>query len=216
MTPALGLAIVELVVVTILVVYHERVPLSATPFLFVLAVISLRSRGLKWRDVGFVRPARWLPAIALGVVAGIAMELFSTFVTVPFLSNFEGKPPDLSDLRPIVGNPLLLLAALVANWILAAFGEEMVFRGYLMNRVAGFFGGTRGAWAVSLVAVSAIFGACHEAQGMTGMLQEGFAGFLLGLLYLACGRQLAVPIVAHGMSNTLAFVLIYFGRYPGV
>ena len=122
------LAIVELVVVTILVVYHERVPLSATPFFFVLAVISLRLRGLKWRDVGFVRPARWLPAIAVGVGAGIAMELFSTFVTVPFLSNFEGKPPDLSDLRPIVGNPLLLLVALVANWVLAAFGEEMVFR----------------------------------------------------------------------------------------
>jgi hypothetical protein len=24
------------------------------------------------------------------------------------------------------------------------------------------------------------------------------------------------PIVAHGVSNTLAFVLIYFGRYPGL
>lgn len=37
-----------------------------------------------------------------------------------------------------------------------------------------------------------------------------------GLLFLASGRGLAVPIVAHGVSNTLAFVLIYFGRYPGL
>jgi uncharacterized protein len=39
---------------------------------------------------------------------------------------------------------------------------------------------------------------------------------LLGLLYLGSGRTLTVPIVAHGVSNTLAFVLIYLDRYPGV
>jgi len=48
------------------------------------------------------------------------------------------------------------------------------------------------------------------------MLQEGFAGLLLGALYLISGRTLTVPIVAHGASNTLAFILIYFNRYPGV
>jgi len=39
---------------------------------------------------------------------------------------------------------------------------------------------------------------------------------LLGLLYLASRRNLVVPIVAHGVANTPAFVLIYLGRYPGV
>jgi membrane protease YdiL (CAAX protease family) len=29
-------------------------------------------------------------------------------------------------------------------------------------------------------------------------------------------RNLLVPIVSHGVSNSLAFVLIYFGRYPGL
>jgi membrane protease YdiL (CAAX protease family) len=38
----------------------------------------------------------------------------------------------------------------------------------------------------------------------------------LGLFYLACGRNLAIPIVAHGISNTVAFLLIYLDRYPGV
>ena len=51
---------------------------------------------------------------------------------------------------------------------------------------------------------------------LTGMLQEGFAGLLLGALYLISGRTLTVPIAAHGASNTLAFILIYFNRYPGV
>jgi uncharacterized protein len=193
------------------------VPLSNTPFLFALGWISLRLRGLRWRDVGLVRPRSWVRTLAIGSLAGIAMELLALFVTEPLFAQLVGRHPDLSDFRPLVGNLGFLLGILVLNWLLAAFGEEMVYRGYLLNRVAGLGQGTRGAWILSLIVVSVFFGWAHgESQGLTGMLQEGFAGLLLGLLYLGNGRRLAVPIVAHGVSNTLAFVLIYFGRYPGV
>jgi membrane protease YdiL (CAAX protease family) len=64
---------------------------------------------------------------------------------------------------------------------------------------------------------SALFGIAHgESQGLAGMLQEGFAGFVLGSLYLACGRRLAIPVIAHGASNSLALVMIFFNRYPGL
>jgi hypothetical protein len=85
-----------------------------------------------------------------------------------------------------------------------------------MNRVAGLGGGTRWAWALSLVAVSAVFGWGHVDQGVTGQVQAALDGLLLGLLYLGTRRNLLVPIVSHGVSNSLAFVLIYFGRYPGL
>jgi len=42
------------------------------------------------------------------------------------------------------------------------------------------------------------------------------AGLLLGVLYLACGRNLAVPIIAHGITDTIDVVLIFSGRYPGL
>lgn len=196
--------------------YH-LVPLSNTPFLLALGWISLRLRGLRWRDVGFVRPASWLREIALGGVAGIGIELLAVYVTEPWLARLLGTYPDLSDFRPLVGNLKLVLMLLVPMWLLAAFGEELVYRGYLMNRFAGLGHQTRGSWIVSLIVVSAIFGVAHgEGQGTAGMLQEGLSGLLLGLLYLAAGRRLTVPIVAHGVSNTLAFLLIYFDRYPGV
>ena len=51
---------------------------------------------------------------------------------------------------------------------------------------------------------------------MSGWIQEGLSGFLLGVLFSLAGRNLIVPIEAHGVSNTLAFILIYFGRYPGI
>lgn len=215
--PWLAAAELTLVVGLLVADRHGLVPLSNTPFLLALGWISLRLRGLRWRDVGLARPRSWLGALAAGCAAGIGMELLALFVTEPWIARWVGEHPDLSDFRPLVGNLGLLFLLVAANWVLAAFGEEMVYRGYLMNRGAGLGGGTPWAWLASLVAVSAVFGFAHgESQGLAGMLQEGFSGLLLGLLYLGQRRNLAVPIVAHGTANTLAFVLIYLGRYPGV
>jgi membrane protease YdiL (CAAX protease family) len=85
-----------------------------------------------------------------------------------------------------------------------------------MNRMARGFGGSRAAWIASLLLASALFGWGHTEQGVSGWIQEGLSGLLLGVLFLLARRNLVVPIVAHGVSNTVAFVLIYLGRYPGV
>jgi membrane protease YdiL (CAAX protease family) len=124
-----------------------------------------------------------------------------------------GADPGLEEFRPIVGNLQLALIFIALSWVLAAFGEEMVYRGYLMQRVAG----AGGSWVAALIVATLVFGYAHApGQGLSGALQEGLSGLWLGLLFLASQRTLAVPIIAHGVANTLAFVLIYLGRYPGV
>jgi uncharacterized protein len=212
------LAVCELALVVALVFadMHRLVFFSKTPFYLVLGWASLRLRGLGWRSLGFSLPIGWRRALALGTVVGIVLELLSAFVIEPSLARLFGRSADLSDFQPLVGNAGLLLVVLLANWTLAAFGEEMVYRGYLMNRVAGLGGGTWRAWAVSLVAVSGVFGWGHVDQGVTGQVQAALDGLSLGLLYLGTRRNLLVPIVSHGVSNSLAFVLIYFDRYPGL
>ena len=207
---------IALIVALVAADYAGVVPVTSTPLFLALGWISLRLRDRRWRDVGLRRPESWPRALAIGVGAGIAMELFSTFVTVPVWSRVFGAPPDLSDFRPLVGNPRLLLVALALNWTLAAFGEEMSFRGYVLDRLADAGGRTRPAWGAAFVASSALFGWAHGGQGVTGMVQEALAGLMLGALYLACGRNLWPPIVAHGVANTVAFVFIFFDRYPGV
>jgi membrane protease YdiL (CAAX protease family) len=192
------------------------VPLSRTPFLLVLAWVSLRVRGLTWRDIGFSRPPRMPRAIAIGIVAGLAIELFAIGITTPWIVSLTGTPLDLSDLQGVVGNWPLVLILIVVSWILAAFGEELAFRGYLMNRVADVFGRTAVAWIISLVAVSVFFGIGHGNQGVSGIVQESLSGCWLGVLFLASGHNLTVPIVAHGVSNSLALVLIFLNRYPGL
>ena len=211
--------LLEAALVVALLVADRRglVPLSNTPFLLALGWASLRLRGLRWRDAGFPSRGEWPRALALGGAAGLAMELFAIFVTEPAIARLTGSHPDVADLQPLVGSLPYLAVALALNWTLAAFGEEMGWRGYLLPRLADLGGRARASWAVSLLAVSVLFGCAHgESQGLAGIVQESWNGLLLGLLYLATSRRLAYPIVAHGIANTLALVLIYLGRYPGL
>ena len=192
------------------------VPLTQTVLLLPLVWLALRIRREPWSAIGFSRPQSLRTCIAVGAIAGIAMELFAVFVTTPWIGAMTGVAPDYSDFKEIQGNLLLLIVFLALSWSLAAFGEEICFRGFLMQRLAQVFGGSRGAWAASLLASSVLFGWGHTEQGIAGWIQEGLSGLLLGVLFLLANRNLVVPVVAHGVSNTLAFILIYLGRYPGL
>jgi membrane protease YdiL (CAAX protease family) len=192
------------------------VPLTQTIFLLPLVWLSLRLRREPWSTIGFAWPRNAVHWIAIGIVAGIALELFAILVTTPWISAVFGVEPDYSDFEDIRDNLPLLLIFLGLSWTLAAFGEEICFRGFLMTRIAALLGGHRTAWIASLVLTSALFGWGHTEQGVSGWVQEALSGLLLGMLFLLAGRNLVAPIVAHGVSNTLAFLLIYLGRYPAM
>ena len=207
---------VELVIIVAIFVAGRYLPISKTPYLFVLAWASLRLRTLRWRDVGLTSPRTWALAVGIGVLAGFGMEALELFVTQPLLMKLTGRKPDFSDFASLHGNVKQLLLGLAFVWTLAAFGEELVWRGYLMNRVAGLLSRSRhAAWIISLIVVNAAFGLAHRYQGITGMIDEGLMGGILGLIYLASGRNLTAPIVAHGIADTVDFVLLFMGHYPG-
>jgi membrane protease YdiL (CAAX protease family) len=158
----------------------------------------------------------WATTITAGVGAGLLLEAFQLFISQPLLVRLLGDQPNLEGFRGLAGNLKLTLFFILLAWALAGFTEEMVYRGYLMNRVADVFNRTRSAWIVSLLAVHIGFGLAHVYQGMTGIINEGLAGLLLGLIYLRTGRNLAVPIVAHGVSDSVDLILIFLGKYPGM
>lgn len=235
------LALVEFALVALIFYADHRklIPISKTPELLLLGWISLRIRGLRWRNVGLTRryarkdsregttsvvppqapkDSGFSPGgtIALGVVLGAVLETFQLAVTQPILSRFLGRQPDLELFRMLTGNLKMTALFIALSWTLAAFGEEMFWRGYLMSRVADVFGRTKAAWILSLVLVSAIFGFAHEYQGLSGWIEEGLAGLALGLMYLRTGKNLSVPIIAHGVCDTIDMVLIFLGKMPGM
>jgi len=195
---------------------YGLVPITQTIFLLPLIWIMLRLRGERWSEIGFARPDSFWWFIVVGVLAGVLMELFAVYVTTPLISAFFGVEPNYSELKDIRGNLTLLFLFIGLSWTLAAFGEEICFRGFLMKRLAQVFGESQVGWIVALLLSSVLFGWGHTEQGVSGWIQEGLSGLILGILFLSAKRNLVVPIVAHGVSNTLAFVLIYFGRYPGL
>lgn len=85
-----------------------------------------------------------------------------------------------------------------------------------MDRIVGLIGRTRRGWGVALLTASLLFGLSHFRQGITGVTENFLDGLILGALYLKLGRNLAVPIVAHGVTDTTDFVLLFLHRYPGV
>ncbi len=196
--------------------WHHVIFFSKTLYLLALGWISLRLRGLRWKSIGFRLYRGWARTLALGALCGAGIEALELFVTQPILVRLTHHWPDLSDFRGLRWNWKLLPVAMLLTWTLAAFGEEMVYRGYLMNRVADFFKSSRRGWIISLIAVNIVFGFAHQYQGATGVIENAIDGFLLGLIYLRYDRSLAVPIVAHGVTDTLDFLLIFIGRYPGM
>lgn len=189
---------------------------SKVPYLLLLAWISLRFRGLRWRDIGLGVDRGWRTTLAVGVIAGIGIEGLELFGTQPLLARLFGEMPDLSAFGRVAGNVKWLLLSLGLTWTLFAFGEELVFRGYLMNRMADLTGRTRRGWAVALILTSFVFGLSHFRQGITGVTENFIDGMILAGLYVRFGNNLAVPIIAHGVTDTMDFLLLFLRRYPGI
>jgi len=207
----------ELIIVLLIILVANvsgLISFNETPVLFLFGWLSLWLRGMGWRAVGLKRSARWRRALLLGIAVGGVCQLFS--LLLPLLVSLTGKPLDLARFAPLKGNIFLLMLMLARVWTLTVFGEELTNRGYLMNRVAESMGGSGMAWAVSLVVVSVLFGIGHVYQGASGVMAAALGGLVYGSLYLWTGRNLWAPIIAHGVFDTTAFVLIFWGKYPGL
>lgn len=188
---------------------------SKTPWLLLLGWASLRLRGLRWRDVGLRRGPSLRRLAYLAIVGGIALETLQLTITQPLVTRLLGAEPDLHQLADLQGNLPRLALYVVLSWTLAAFGEELVWRGYVLNRLLGLVGRWRAPYSVGLVLASVLFGLAHAYQGAPGIIVETVSGLILGAVYLGCDRNLVVPIAVHGVVDTIDVVLGYFGQLPG-
>lgn len=148
-------------------------------------------------------PSTGLPALAVGVAAGLALSLANT--TAAGLAEALGADP-ADDLRELLapgtlrGWAVLLLVVLP---IIAGF-EELLFRGALVGGFAAGFGVS--PWLLAVVS-SVAFAAGHGAQGGIGVVVTGLLGFALATVFVVTGSLLAV-VVAHYVVNATEFVVV--------
>ena len=176
--------------------------------------LSLWLRRVGWRRVGLSRPTSWPKTLLAASLIGLAYNAFDIGVILPLLRRATGEPLDLTQLGELKGNLGMLGLLVAVSWLSAAFPEELLYRGYILNRLTDVLGRTTAGWAVAAALVSVAFGLAHGAQGVTGVLDNVLAGVLFVVLYLTSGRNLWMPILAHGMIDTSSVVMLYLGFQP--
>src|SRR5579862_3577018 len=147
------------------------------------------SAGLAWRfaggergglaQLGLDRPASWPWTVGEGLVAAlgaaVVLALLGGLITTKL------GAPDLKPFLTMREHPVELVEWLAIALTTAAFGEEIVFRGFLIPLFspAGAHGPRE--LAVGVVVSSVLFGLAHSYQGAGGAVSSGIVGAVFGM-----------------------------------
>jgi membrane protease YdiL (CAAX protease family) len=186
-----------------------RLPVQA----FAMAQISIVSvLALVARDpdmaaslgVGKIAPAR---AIAGGIIAfGFAAFLVAAraFEGAPLITSGPlGSTPDdtrlmreLAHVEPIAVVPLACFVG---------FYEELLFRGFLLNRLRVLFGPNFAGAALSITLSAALFALGHTYKSTAGIFATFLIGAILGIVSWRM-RSIWACVLAHAMIDTMALL----------
>lgn len=142
-------------------------------------------------------------AIAAFVVGSIIM---ANVVGIP-------EPADMTGYNYLQGNPMMLVLSLMGVYIVSSFGEEVVYRGFLITRLHQMFGPqSRRTELFAVLISSVIFGLAHFEWGAMGVGQTTCMGVAFGVSYLLTKRTLWPLVLAHAYMDTLLLVPLYFAQ----
>jgi membrane protease YdiL (CAAX protease family) len=161
--------------------------------------------------LGFHRPDSWRRIVLIAIAAAALRIVLGEFVIDPLTGMFWPPAIAPAEAEGIAGNIGQALAILLLVWTFAAFGEEISYRGYLLTRAADLGRRSTLAYWIGIVIVSILFGYGHYYKGPSGIIDSGIAGLILGVAYMASGRNLWTSILAHGFIDTFGVVVLYFG-----
>lgn len=210
-----AIATAEFLLAAAIVLGHNvwRIVPNEVLILTALAIVSMRLRAASWNWslLGFRRPESWRLILLVALGAAALRIALSDFVIDPLTSVYwpEAKLPE--GVGEITGNIGYALLALGIVWSFAAFGEEIAYRGYLLNRGADALGGGTAAFWIAAIASAVLFGYGHYYKGPAGIIDSGIAGLILAAAYLLTGRNLWTAVFAHGFIDTYAIALVYLG-----
>jgi membrane protease YdiL (CAAX protease family) len=121
------------------------------------------------------------------------------------------KPDDSSFAEQIQDNTAALVSILLRVWTTVAFGEEVIGRVFLIDRFEAIFKGIPWNTHLSVILASILFGLAHAYQGLSGIILTATIGLIVSILYLYQKRSIWTNVVVHGMVDTVAVVLLFFG-----
>jgi membrane protease YdiL (CAAX protease family) len=183
------------------------IPFAGTAFIGALLVpLWAHMSRTRLRELGFVCPRKWKLAIAAGVVFGVVFKLVMKAVVMPSL----GALPINQAYHYLTGNIVAKTFMALFVTVSGGFGDETVYRGFLLHRFFQLFGSGAFGRTIALLLPSLWFAVMHfPDQAVPGVEQALVTGLVFGLMFLA-PRSLVMPMVTHAVFDLTALALIYW------
>ena len=176
-------------------------PLSA---IFVL--LWTRLSDTPWREIGYVRPRSWIRTIAVGIVFGVTFKFAMKSIVMPLL----GAPPVNQAYHWVAGNTAALPFMVYLMIVVAGFGEETLFRGWMFERLGKLFGSSVWAKLAIVLITAAVFAMLHYPdQRIAGVEQAAIVGLIFGTIFAVTGR-LFILMIVHAAFDLTALAMIYW------
>lgn len=170
---------------------------------FVLLFLVMRAHGETLKGLG-LSWERWRFRVLLGLAIVPILFFLNAIVSVIFQTLLPQYFLRRNPLTELIRTPqdltLFVGTALIAGGI-----KEELQRAFILRRFQVYLGGAQ----LGLILWSAAFGLGHYVQGAQGMVAAGVYGMIFGIAYLA-GRNLIIPMVAHGAYDTIALLGYWF------
>jgi membrane protease YdiL (CAAX protease family) len=173
-----------------------------------VAMILLRKQKLS--AIGFRRPERW--AVVPIWVIGIFLVFALAQIALPALIRTVVEIPaaDLSRYDALYQNLSATIAMALLLPITASIPEEIIYRGFLLDRLVRICGDTKPGLSVAVAIQSLLFGAAHFQWGLGGMFLATTMGVIWGTSFLLVKRNLWIVIMAHSLGHVALVTQLYF------
>jgi len=177
-------------------------PLSA-----ILVLIWTKISNTPWREIGYVRPRSWIETIVTGIIFGIAFKFVMKAAVMPLF----GAPPINQAYQFVTGNSAVIPVMIYTMIIVAGFGEETYYRGWMFERLGKLFGQSVAAKISIILITTILFASVHYLeQGLPGVEQAFCTGLVFGSIFAITG-EIFLLMVAHAAFDLTALWIIYYG-----
>lgn len=173
-------------------------------------VLLQRWRKKSLADIGVFKVVnlRWLVSrtglamMSIGLTMLLVGGLVSVLIGPPSESAAVTQQPQ--------GFWLFLLDVTLVVWLLIGFGEEFVFRGFILNRLLVLTGESNRGTVIACLLQAIWFGSAHASQGLPGMLITAAIGFVLAWLFLnRMSRNLWPLVIAHASIDSVMLTIAW-------
>lgn len=211
-TPAIAILTPAIAIILCCILYLSGYYQMIIAALILLLASAIEYKKDAFRSLGFQRKRVNIKnLLIIAPLTGIAIFLFTGYVILPIVTYITGQPIDYSELEGYKGNLPAILSLLVYVWLSGAFGEEIVFRGYLMRQFTKFFGSSKISLIINIVLFGFLFGWMHAYQGITGQIFTGITSIILALIFHFRKNDLWFIIAVHGFIDTVGLVYLFNG-----